>query len=123
MLLATLCVSCDSSAEQVCGPQVISEQIVLAPGRFVEAELDLEQDAQTAIEFTANGALAYDVHIHRGDDVINLVEGVGTEGTYDVVADEAGLYFPMWSNATDVPITLDATFELADDACWRWFSR
>ena len=85
------------------------EDVVLAPGKFAEINLDMGEGSSAEVTFEATGgALAWNVHSHDGDNVVIHAEGTGAAGKVRFAAPRAGLYSYLWKNAGAASIRLTA---------------
>ena len=83
------------------------EDVVLAPGKFAEINLDMGEGSSTEVTFAATGgSLEWNVHSHDGDHVVIHAEGSGTAGKVRFAAPRAGLYSYLWKNAGTASIRL-----------------
>ncbi|MCY0986967.1 hypothetical protein OV203_07530 [Nannocystis sp. ILAH1] len=83
------------------------EDVVLAPGKFAEINLDMGEGSSTEVTFEATGGpLEWNVHSHDGDNVVIHAEGAGTDGKVRFAAPRAGLYSYLWKNAGAAPVRL-----------------
>ncbi len=78
----------------------------LLPGQFAEINLELGDGVTTTASFTAEGALAWNVHSHPGDTPVIHAEGTDARGAPAFTAEKAGLYSYLWANRGDAALKL-----------------
>jgi len=100
--------SADSSEPARAGPTPLGD-VVVAPGKFAEINLEMAEGSTAVITFqSAGGALEWDVHSHEGDRVVTHAEGAGESGELRFAAPRAGPFSYLWKNAGAVPVRLTA---------------
>ncbi len=80
----------------------------IAPKKFLEACGKLSKGEKVEWQFTASGALDFNIHYHVGKDVTYPEQLKGTDkgnGTLAVPLDQDFCW--MWSNKGDKDVTLD----------------
>ena len=83
----------------------------LPGGGLVEAELEMARGDSVDVEYQSRGGeVAWDVHIHDGDEVRTEAQGRDQAGAFTFVADQAGTYWSSWLNVRSSPLEIRVRF-------------
>jgi len=92
-----------------------SEIASLRPGGFHEECMELEAGQAIAYRFSSSTPLAFNIHYHRGNEVLYLEEQDATDGGEGTVtAPSAENYCLMWENRTPEVVELRYRAGLAE---------
>jgi hypothetical protein len=84
----------------------------LHPGGLAEAGLQMRAGDSVDVEFTsAGGEVAWDIHIHDGDEIRTELEGHDGAGSFTFVAPSSGVYWSLWLDDGPGTLELDVSFE------------
>lgn len=98
--------ACGGAREPVPSVQPLGE-VTLEPGKFAEINLEMGEGAAIEVHYDgAGGSLEWNVHSHKGDEVVVHNEGTGTEGSVKFAAPHPGLYSYLWKNVGSTPVRL-----------------
>ncbi|ACY14188.1 hypothetical protein [Haliangium ochraceum] len=92
----------------------VSRSFAIAPGEFVELNLRLEPGANVAVDYSADTALAWNVHSHDAGRTTNHREGRDAGGSVAFAAEAGGMYSYMWTNESESEATLEVKTTLGD---------
>lgn len=100
--------SADTSESAKASPTPLSD-VVVAPGKFAEINLEMTEGSTAVISFqAAGGSLEWNVHSHDGDKVVTHAEGAGEAGELRFAAPRAGPFSYLWKNIGAAPVRLTA---------------
>lgn len=89
-------------------PMPLSD-VVVAPGKFAEINLDMAEGSTAVVSFqSTGGALEWNVHSHEGDKAVIHAEGTGETGELRFAAPKAGPFSYLWKNVGAAPVRLTA---------------
>lgn len=110
-ILFVLLAACAKPATKPTGPvgAAIEKSVVVAPGKFAEANLHLDEHAIVEATYDATDVLQWDVHSHPGKEAVIHERGEGTGGTIRFTAPKAGVYSILWQNDNASGVKLNVT--------------
>jgi hypothetical protein len=83
--------------------------VVVAPGKFAEINLEMAEGSTAVITFqAAGGPLEWNVHSHEGDKAVVHAEGTGEAGELRFAAPRSGPFSYLWKNPGSAPVRLTA---------------
>lgn len=101
-------VSADGAEPAKDTPTPLSD-VVVAPGKFAEINLEMPEGSTVVITFQATGGpLEWNVHSHEGDKAVVHAEGTGEAGELRFTAPRSGPFSYLWKNAGATPVRLTA---------------
>jgi plastocyanin len=105
-LVAVLVVAAAGCASKL---SVANDGVLLAPGKWAEANLLLKAGDTISWEWASTQAARFNVHTHEGGSAKDLVDESGVSGRDTFTAPKDGAYSLMWTNASPQPATLTYT--------------
>jgi hypothetical protein len=113
LVLLSAVTACPKPASKPTGPvgAPVDKQVVVPPGKFVEANLHLEAGAIVDATYDATDLVQWNVHSHPGKDPVTHEQGEGTAGTIRFTAPKTGAYSILWQNDNSSAIKLSVTLK------------
>jgi hypothetical protein len=113
-LLAALAACGDPGPVVHDGP--VPPTLPVLAGGAAEVNVDVPAGSQVTAVFAAAAPLAWDIHVHRGDQVEIREQGTDAARTLRIAPATGGAYSLLWQNPGDADLELDLTLTLAGGA-------
>ncbi len=98
----------DQADPSTATPTPLSD-VVVAPGKFAEINLEMGESSTALISFRSEGgAVEWNVHSHDGDKLVIHAEGAGETGELRFAAPRAGPFSYLWKNTGVATVRLTA---------------
>jgi hypothetical protein len=85
-------------------------------GGAAEVNVDVPAGSQVTAVFAAAAPLAWDIHVHRGDQIEIREQGTDAARTLTVAPVTGGAYSLLWQNPGEADLELDLALTLAGGA-------
>lgn len=87
-------------------PLSIARSETIAPGKHLEVSLSFAAAVEAKMTFDASAAVSWNIHSHRGGDMVEHRKGEGSNATTLFMPAAPGVYSFIWKNSTNAPITV-----------------
>jgi len=75
-------------------------------GWVLELKASMKAGGRLLFQYTADGALTFNIHSHHGKEVTHHVHIDAASGDGEFTAPEDFDFYPMWENSSDRPVHL-----------------